>query len=66
VSSHWKPEGYPSVSPYLVAAGAARVIDFLEAAAFGATRLRRYDLPDGSVMHGGRRGRAGQGARAPA
>lgn len=45
-----KPEGYPSVSPYLVVEGAQRVIDFLERA-FGATALRRYDRPDGSIMH---------------
>ena len=45
-----KPEGYSSVSPYLIVAGAQRVIDFLEQA-FGATELRRYDRPDGSVMH---------------
>lgn len=46
----WKPEGYPEVSPYLVVEGAADFIDFLERA-FGGTRLRRYDAPDGSVMH---------------
>jgi uncharacterized glyoxalase superfamily protein PhnB len=46
----WKPDGYPSVSPYLVVAGASTLMDFLERA-FGATRLRRFDRPDGSVMH---------------
>jgi uncharacterized glyoxalase superfamily protein PhnB len=46
----WKPEGYASVSPYLMAAGAQRVIDFLKQA-FGAAELRRYDMPDGSIMH---------------
>lgn len=45
-----KPEGYSTVSPYLVAKGAQRVIDFLKEA-FGATELRRYDMPDGSIMH---------------
>lgn len=45
-----KPEGYSTVSPYLVADGAQRVLDFLKQA-FGATELRRYDMPDGSVMH---------------
>lgn len=50
MSSSWKPEGYSTVSPYLVVAGAQRVIDFLKEA-FGATELRRYDNPDGSVMH---------------
>ena len=47
---NWKPESYSSVSPYLVVAGAQEVIDFLKAT-FGATELRRYDMPDGSVMH---------------
>jgi len=44
------PQGYPCVSPYLVADGAQRVIDFLTAT-FGATELRRYDNADGSIMH---------------
>ena len=46
----FKPDGYSTVSPYLIAAGAQKVIDFLEQA-FGAQRLRRYELPDGSIMH---------------
>ena len=50
MSTHWKPEGYTTVSPYLVVRGAAREMDFLEQV-FDAQRLRRYDLPDGSVMH---------------
>jgi PhnB protein len=45
-----RPEGYNSVSPYLVVDGAQRVIRFLEQA-FGAVPLRRFDAPDGSVMH---------------
>jgi PhnB protein len=45
-----KPEGYSTVSPYLIAAGAQQVIDFLKKA-FGARELRRYDMPDGSIMH---------------
>jgi PhnB protein len=45
-----KPDGYTTVSPYLVIAGAQRVIDFLKQA-FGATDLRRYDMPDGTIMH---------------
>ena len=46
----FKPPGYPAVSPYLIAAGAQRVIDFVKQV-FGATELRRYDMPDGSIMH---------------
>ncbi len=45
-----KPQGYSSVSPYLVVDGAQRVIDFLKQT-FEATELRRYDMPDGSIMH---------------
>jgi len=50
MSRTWKPDGYSTVSPYLVVAGAQRVIDFLKQA-FGAAELRRYDNPDGSIMH---------------
>jgi PhnB protein len=46
----FKPEGYSTVSPYLIADGAQRVIDFLKAA-FDARELRRYDMPDGTIMH---------------
>lgn len=46
----WKPDGYPEVSPYLVVKDARGTIDFLEQV-FGATPLRRYDMPDGSIMH---------------
>jgi len=50
MAASYKPEGYPTVSPYLIAAGAQAVIDFLKKA-FGARELRRYDMPDGSIMH---------------
>ena len=46
----FKPENYSTVSPYLIASGAQRVIDFLKQT-FGARELRRYDMPDGSIMH---------------
>jgi uncharacterized glyoxalase superfamily protein PhnB len=46
----YKPEGYPSVSAYILANGAQRVIDFL-LAAFEARPLRRYAMPDGTIMH---------------
>lgn len=46
----YKPQGYSSVSAYLVADGAQGVIDFL-GEAFGARQTRRYDNPDGTVMH---------------
>jgi uncharacterized glyoxalase superfamily protein PhnB len=46
----YKPEGYPSVSAYVMVDGAQRVIDFLKKT-FDATELRRYDSPDGTIMH---------------
>ena len=49
-SQNWKPEAYSSVSPYLVVSDARKVIAFAKTV-FGATELRRYDMPDGSIMH---------------
>jgi uncharacterized glyoxalase superfamily protein PhnB len=46
----YKPEGYPSVSAYVMVDGAQRVIDFLKKT-FEATELRRYDSPDGTILH---------------
>ena len=42
----YKPQGYSSVSPYVVANDAQGVIDFL-IKAFDARQTRRYDMPDG-------------------
>jgi PhnB protein len=50
MSQSWKPSGYTSVAPYLITRNAARVVDFLSEA-LGAVPLRRFDMPDGSVMH---------------
>ena len=50
MTGQWKPEGYSSGAPYLMVAGAADVIKFLRSA-FDATGLRRFDGPDGTVMH---------------
>lgn len=50
VSTGKKPEGYTSVSVYIVAEGAVQVAKFLTRT-FDATELRRYDKPDGSIMH---------------
>ena len=44
------PEGYHSVTPYLVCKGAARAIDFYKQA-LGATELFRMDAPDGRIGH---------------
>src|SRR5690554_3855769 len=50
MTTPWKPEGYPSLSPYLVVDDANEVVRFLEKV-FAAKELRRHDRPDGSVMH---------------
>ncbi len=44
------PEGYHSVTPYVVVDGAARAIEFYKQA-FGATELFRMDGRDGRVAH---------------
>lgn len=49
MSTH-KPEGYPTVSPYLIVGGAAQTIEFL-ARVFDATELRRFAAEGGGVMH---------------
>lgn len=45
-----KPEAYNSVSPYFVVDGAQKLVDLLKSI-FDAHELRRYDMPDGSIMH---------------
>jgi len=44
------PEGYHSVTPYLIIGGAADAIEFYKNA-FGATELFRFPAPDGKVGH---------------
>jgi PhnB protein len=44
------PEGYHSVTPYLVVEGAAALIDFLKQA-FDATEVERMSRPDGTIHH---------------
>jgi PhnB protein len=44
------PEGYHTVTPYLVVSDAAKQIDFLKKA-FGAKELHRSLGPDGKVAH---------------
>lgn len=50
VMTEWKPASYPSLSPYLICQDAEGLIAFL-AAAFGGVLQRRFDRPDGSLMH---------------
>ena len=44
------PEGYHSITPYLIIKGAGEAIDFYKKA-FGATELFRFPAPDGKVGH---------------
>ena len=44
------PEGYHTITPYLVVKGASKAIDFYKKA-FGATELFRMDGPNGTVAH---------------
>ena len=44
------PEGYHSVTPYLIIKGAAEAIEFYKKA-FGATELFRMPQPDGKIGH---------------
>jgi PhnB protein len=50
MSHHFKPKGYNSVSPYFIVPGAEKFMELLHHI-FGASVLRRYDNPDGSIMH---------------
>ncbi|HET9441588.1 MAG TPA: VOC family protein [Longimicrobiales bacterium] len=50
MNTNWKPPGYTSVAPYLVVNGAQRLLDFL-VEVFDAEPLRRYDGPDGKLVH---------------
>ena len=44
------PEGYHTVTPYLLIDGAAVAIDFYKKA-FGAKELFRFPMPDGKIGH---------------
>ena len=46
----YKPDGYTSVSPYLIVDGASATIDFLRRV-FAADEIRRFADPAGRVMH---------------
>ncbi len=45
------PDGYHTVTPYLVVPNAERAIEFM-IKAFGGKEVRRHSMPDGSVAHG--------------
>ncbi len=50
MDKQFKPTGYNSVSPYFIVNGAQKLIDLLKVI-FNAKELRRYDMPDGTIMH---------------
>lgn len=45
-----RPDGYHSVTPYLIVANGAAAIEFYKQA-FDAVELMRMDGPDGCIMH---------------
>ena len=44
------PEGFHTVTPYLVVSGVGKLIDFLKQA-FDAREIQRHQRPDGTVQH---------------
>jgi uncharacterized glyoxalase superfamily protein PhnB len=44
------PDGFHSVTPYVLVPGVARLIEFLKEA-FGAVETHRSARPDGTIMH---------------
>lgn len=46
----YKPDGYTTISPYLIVNGASATIEFLRSV-FGAVELRRFPAATGKVMH---------------
>ncbi len=46
----WKPDSYPSVSPYLISGEAVALVAFL-VEVFDGELLRRFDHEDGRLMH---------------
>jgi uncharacterized glyoxalase superfamily protein PhnB len=50
MSVPFQPQGYSTVSPYLIVDGATRTIDFL-VRVFGAVELRRFPDATGRLMH---------------
>lgn len=50
MNKDFKPTNYNSVSPYFIVNGAQKFIDLMKEI-FDARELRRYDRPDGTIMH---------------
>jgi PhnB protein len=47
---HYIPDGYTTVTPYLVVKGAAQALEWY-GKAFGAEEVMRMPMPDGRLMH---------------
>lgn len=50
MENQFKPAAYNSVSPYFIVDGAQKFIDLMKVI-FNAKEQRRYDKPDGTIMH---------------
>ena len=50
MNNHYKPEGYSTVTPYIIVAEADRFIEFVKSC-FDAEELERNTRPDGSIQH---------------
>ena len=50
MNTNYKPEGYSTISPYLIVHGAARTIDFL-VHVFDAVILRKISGSNGKLIH---------------
>ncbi|WP_127571788.1 VOC family protein [Georgenia faecalis] len=50
MNTHYRPEGYTTISPFVAVSPAREAIDFY-GAVFGARVVTRADGPDGAVMH---------------
>jgi PhnB protein len=44
------PDGYHTITPFIVAHDTAKLVDFIQKA-FGAEEIERMAAPDGTVMH---------------
>lgn len=50
MGNQFKPQGYNQVSPYFIVDGAAKFMGLVKKI-FGAEITRRYENPDGTIMH---------------
>ena len=50
MNKNFKPAEYNSVSPYFIVDGAMQLIELLREV-FNARELRRFNRPDGKIMH---------------